>query len=658
MRLKLSIGAKIIIPTAAIFVAVVVSIALVSYITSSGFLSAAAHKEGILTASLNAATIQARMSDAAVDSRALRDAMVGLKKAGPFDRAAIDSILKANLEAHPDYLSSWSVWDAEALDGKDAKYRNTPLSDATGRYLTAYDRGSGAIRRSVCVGYDVPGDGDWYIVPHDTGREFVTEPYSYSYTDKKEDSIYIASVCVPISYDGKVVGVVGHDYSVSSLAAALKGVQPYEGSYAILTSNKGVRLYHPKAEQIGKVIGDDVPAQQAALLSAIKAGKTYELTKKNLANGAVSLLCFSPVFIGQDVHPWSLAIVLPLGVLMDPVNRLLALMLGFGILGLALGFVMLLLIARSISSPVRLVNQAVLRFAEGDFALSGVDHAGLERMRRRRDELGETGRAFDVLVGAISSKVSSLQDSASQVASGSNQVSATAQQLSQGTTEQASAGEEVSSAMEEMSANIKQSADNAIATQGLAEKSAKDAEEGGRAVLESVEAMKQIASKIGIIEAIASQTNLLALNAAIEAARAGEAGKGFAVVASEVRKLAERSQGAASEITELSGRSVGVAEKAGELIRAIVPDIQKTAELVQEISVGAREQTSGIEQINQALTQLDQVIQQNASAAEELASMSEELSAQTVAMKGAMGFFKIAETHATMDDIPALPEAT
>ena len=156
--------------------------------------------------------------------------------------------------------------------------------------------------------------------------------------------------------------------------------------------------------------------------------------------------------------------------------------------------------------------------------------------------------------------------------------------------------------------------------------------------------MKEIASRISIIEEIARQTNLLALNAAIEAARAGEHGKGFAVVASEVRKLAERSQKAAGEISELSSRSVAVAEKAGEMLTRIVPDIQKTAELVQEISAASNEQNSGAEQINKAILQLDQVIQQNASAAEEMASMAEELSGQAEQLQSTVGFFTVKNT--------------
>ena len=194
--------------------------------------------------------------------------------------------------------------------------------------------------------------------------------------------------------------------------------------------------------------------------------------------------------------------------------------------------------------------------------------------------------------------------------------------------------------MEQMAANIQQNSENAQQTEKMAVKSAEDGNAGGKAVAETVSAMKEIAGKISIIEEIARQTNLLALNAAIEAARAGEHGKGFAVVASEVRKLAERSQGAAGEINELAKSSVNVAEKAGEMLAKIVPDIRKTADLVQEINAASNEQTSGANQINKAIQQLDQVIQQNASASEEMASTSEELLSQAEQLMSTIAFFK------------------
>jgi methyl-accepting chemotaxis protein len=205
--------------------------------------------------------------------------------------------------------------------------------------------------------------------------------------------------------------------------------------------------------------------------------------------------------------------------------------------------------------------------------------------------------------------------------------------------------------VEEMNATIRQNADNSLQTEKIAQKSANDALESGKAVSDAVIAMKQIAEKISIVGEIARQTNLLALNAAIEAARAGEHGRGFAVVASEVRKLAERSQVAAAEIGRLSGTSVEVAERAGGMLAKLVPDIQKTSELVQEISAASKEQAGGADQINSAIQQLNQVVQQNAGAAEEMSSTAEELSAQASQLMEVMGFFKV-----DGDEHKALPE--
>lgn len=274
----------------------------------------------------------------------------------------------------------------------------------------------------------------------------------------------------------------------------------------------------------------------------------------------------------------------------------------------------------------------------------------------RKDEIGQMAAALNVMSTNLSEVVSNVKTSADNVASGSQQMSSSSQQMSQGAAEQASSVEEVSSSMEEMVSNIRQNADNALQTEKIALKSAGDAQESGKAVAETVLAMKDIAGKISIIEEIARQTNLLALNAAIEAARAGEHGKGFAVVASEVRKLAERSQAAAGEISQLSASSVQVAEKAGEMLKKLVPDIQKTAELVQEINGASSEQNSGAEQINSAIQQLDQIVQQNAGAAEEISSTAEELASQADQLMSIMEFFKLNGSESNPKREPVAPE--
>ncbi len=256
---------------------------------------------------------------------------------------------------------------------------------------------------------------------------------------------------------------------------------------------------------------------------------------------------------------------------------------------------------------------------------------------------------FKLLAEALNSTLDQLGETLAEVRSGADsitaaaeQVAATAQSLSQATTEQAASLEETTSAVEEMSASITQNTENAKITDGIAKQSAEDAKQGGQAVTATVNAMKQIADKISIIDDIAYRTDLLALNAAIEAARAGEHGMGFAVVAAEVRKLAERSQVAAQEIGELASGSVKTAEDAGALLISMLPSIQKTADLVREITYASNEQTSGAGQITQAMGQLNKVTQQNAAGSEELSATAEEMNGQALALQELVDQFKLA----------------
>ncbi len=309
--------------------------------------------------------------------------------------------------------------------------------------------------------------------------------------------------------------------------------------------------------------------------------------------------------------------------------------------------------------PLKMMSQYLDQLSKGDIPTQITDDY--------KGDFNDLKKNVNDMIVNLTRFAVDVQTAAGQVATGSEELSSASEEMSQSANEQASNIEEVSSSMEEMSSSVVQNSDNSKQTAAISDKAAGDAQEGGKAVIETVKAMKSIAEKINIIEEIARQTNLLALNAAIEAARAGEHGKGFAVVAGEVRDLAARSGDAAREIGELSGSSVEIAERAGNLIEEIVPQIRKTADLVQEINVSSNEQAEGIEQVTRAIQQLDNGIQQNASATEQMASTSEELSGQAGQLQTVASFFKIDKslvdrnreakiTHAAREQI-AGPEA-
>ncbi|ALN74443.1 methyl-accepting chemotaxis protein [Aureimonas sp. AU20] len=279
---------------------------------------------------------------------------------------------------------------------------------------------------------------------------------------------------------------------------------------------------------------------------------------------------------------------------------------------------------------------------------------------RGSDEIGDLLRSMNGMSAKLSEIVSNVLTSAEQVATGSRQSAATAEQLSSGSTEQAAASEQTSAAVEEMTANIRQNADNAVQAERIAAQSAQGAEKSRVAITGSLEAMREISEKIQIVQEIARQTDLLALNAAIEAARAGSHGKGFAVVASEVRKLAERSQAAAADIGTLSGQTLAASEEAGKVFDGLMPDIRRTADIVSEIAAACREQSIGIEQINQAIVQLDQVTQANAGAALQMTTTAEALAGEAVNLNDRATFFKLEPgefaTVASVESAPATSE--
>ncbi|MBA3003202.1 MAG: hypothetical protein FP813_05040 [Desulfurivibrio sp.] len=247
-------------------------------------------------------------------------------------------------------------------------------------------------------------------------------------------------------------------------------------------------------------------------------------------------------------------------------------------------------------------------------------------------------------VGTI---ISGLEECAAQVTSASGELSGSAHQLAEGASEEAASLEETSASLEEVSTMARRNADNAAECNTLMRevntvmgKANQSMAAQTVAMGEISKASEQTSKIIKTIDEIAFQTNLLALNAAVEAARAGEAGAGFAVVADEVRNLAMRAAEAARNTANLiEGTVLKVKEGEDLLVRTnedfceVAEVAAKVGSLVDEIAVASNEQTTGLDQVNSAITEIDRVTQQTAASSEEAASASEELSAQAEYMK-------------------------
>ena len=276
-------------------------------------------------------------------------------------------------------------------------------------------------------------------------------------------------------------------------------------------------------------------------------------------------------------------------------------------------------------------------------------------MEGKSGEIAALCSGVNGLLETMMNVVKKIKGAAREVTNASAEISTSTTDLSQRTEEQAASLEETSASMEEIAATVKKNAENAQQANQSASGTREVADRGGQVVAKAVEAMakiedssRKISDIIGVIDEIARQTNLLALNAAVEAARAGDAGRGFAVVASEVRSLAQRSSQAAKDIKDLINNSNGqvkdgvdLVNRAGTALNEIVESIKSVASIVSDIATASIEQSTGIEQVNKALTQMDEVTQQNSALVEENAATAKTLEQQAAAMSAEVNVFRI-----------------
>ncbi|CUX49883.1 methyl-accepting chemotaxis protein [Agrobacterium tumefaciens] len=295
---------------------------------------------------------------------------------------------------------------------------------------------------------------------------------------------------------------------------------------------------------------------------------------------------------------------------------------------------------------VEKLAQCLTDLAEGDLAQS-IDKPFIPSLERLRTD-------FNAASEKLKRAMTLVSENAGAISSGSNEIRSAADDLARRTEQQAASIEETAAALEEITTAVNDSSRRAEEAGKIVARARDHAEHSGQVVRDAIGAMDQIEKSsreisniIGVIDEIAFQTNLLALNAGVEAARAGEAGKGFAVVAQEVRELAQRSATAAKEIKSLINASgaqvengVGLVTRAGSALQEIAEQVRDINTNVVAIVDAAREQSTALAEINQAVNTVDQGTQQNAAMVEEQTAASHSLAREATALFELLGQFR------------------
>ncbi len=612
-RLKLK-GKLLLCICAMLFLALSISISIISVKTYNLSRQEALDKT-LAIANQYAVDVANQINKPLSGARTLAQIFSGMKEMKTIpDRESLSSMMKEILLQNPDFFGVWTVWEPNALDGKDKEFAGSKAHDETGRFLPYWNR-TGGIHIEPCVGYEDGTTTGYYTKPRKTGRELVTEPATYAIGGQQ---VTVVSACAPIMYKDTFIGLTGCDFSMKTMKEMVNAIKPYPGAYAMIITNTGIIAAHPDPKMIGKNAKEFI---SAANYQAIQRGEDIGEQYLDPATDTKNMRFFAPIHLGYTDEPWSLAIFVPMNEVMARANTLNSINLIVGIATLCVLIISVYLVTEFV--VVRRVNKVVTglrNIAEGDAdTTKRLDETSI-------DEMGDLARAFNLVIKRFNGLLkntkghalqsddssSSLHQTARAMTNEIDQVSAKSgivftatDNMNTNITSVAEAMEEasanigvVASSVEELTSTISEIATNSEQAKTISQKAVNMTVQTSESMDDLGKAAKQIDLVTETIKEISEQTNLLALNATIEAARAGEAGKGFAVVASEIKDLAQKTGSATHEIQERVEGIQHTSKKAIVEIQDITNVMGNMNTIVSNIASAVEEQSISTTEIS------------------------------------------------------------
>lgn len=603
--------------------------------------------------------------------------------------------VRTALDANPNLLGLYVVFEANALDGKDELFvgQSELGSNDKGRFSLYWSQSTPGILESEAMGEDQLNDttaglsgtpyNAWYTCPRDTRKVCVLDPYIEEINDKQ---VLMTSIAFPLEQNGKVIGVLGVDISLESLQqlSTQANQELYDGQgHVSIVSPAGLLAGHSRdASLLGKSIAEGYSQQGRELAALVASAQTQFVEHNDM------LRVLQPVQLIPEAKPWGVVLEVPVQTLLGPAMQLeqklteqrtadISLSLVLAVIAILLGVLLMWLTARGVTRPILDVAAMLQNIASGEGDLTRrLDYA-------KQDELGALAGWFNRFLDKLQPVIADVKHSVQDARQTADQSAAIASQTSAGMLQQFREVDQVATASQEMSATAHDMANNAAQAADAA-RGADAATREGLAVIDrttlsieqlaaelsaamqEVEGLASSSEKIGsvleVIRAIAEQTNLLALNAAIEAARAGEAGRGFAVVADEVRNLAKRTQDSVEEIRQVieglqhgtrevvstmhsshkqAQGSVDQVEQAVTALRTIGEAVTVINDMNLQIASAAEEQSAVAEEVNRNVANIRDVTEALSGQAEESARISQSLNSLANHQQGLMDQFRV-----------------
>ncbi|MDR1803418.1 MAG: methyl-accepting chemotaxis protein [Treponema sp.] len=597
-------------------------------------------------------------------------------------RDMLNVILEGQVRSYPGIVGMWCIWEENVLEGNDQLYLGTTGTNSRGRFAPYYYWSGQTVKLETLenTAFDVPGIGDYYLLPKRSSATTIINPYVYNLDGRPQLMSTIAS---PIHSDGVLVGVVGIDIFLDAVQRISQSSKPYDDAVTAVFSNDGTVAGHFDASRIGKN-GRDTETDMTGtylddFLNNIRNGRNYSFERYIPSMGTDVVINLIPIRVSTSTTPWSFMVGTITSTVMAPVNTMLQIAVVIFLGVIAVASVVAIFLSRSFTKPIVKVTHTLKDISEGEGDLTK------QLVVSSKDEIGDMSLYFNKtignirnLVGVIKYKIHALtntgheltvnmskttaavdniaanfeeiktldakqQEESAEVNKALEKIKASIAQQNELIDEQAERVNTSSTAIEEMTANIHSVSQTLVENSKNVDALTEASELGKTAVQAVAQEIQEIAKDSeGLLEInmvmnkIASQANLLSMNAAIEAAHAGESGRGFAVVADEIRKLAE-SSGQQSKTTSAMLKKVkasidNIRKSSDEVLErfgAIDTSVKTVSEHELNIRRAMGEQEAGGKQILDAIGRLKEITVSVQNGSEDMSNTSSDLFRQT-----------------------------